>query len=430
MRSGCKLRDIRLWLHENYHWVVVVVMFSMLFTNGGSLNNLSSLHIGAVTEALGISRSDYSLAMIGKTAVGMLSTFFSGVIIARFGARLTATVGMMLSAAAFILLSNVQAVWMLVLAGCLLGSSLGFCSTSAAAYVSRAWFHHYGGTVLGIITAATGIGGSALCMIQTPVMEAFSFRASYLVSVIAILFSAVLVALFVRNDPKEKGLSPIGEGEETVGRRRKSIEVSHPGLPMKTLWTRPAFWLMVLCTFLMGFGVYTAYIAIPSHLSGRGLDKGLVSALWSGMLLALTLTKILGGVLCDRFGSRRTNIYGTIIAGMSLLVMMAVNNPLVAAVAVVLYAAALPMVTVVPPLVAFSLFGYRAMGGYTGIFLALITVGSFLAEYAAGMIFDIFGSYQYAFLLGAICCGVSLLLNPILYYIADKDLARPDAPET
>lgn len=427
MRIKYLLKNMMPWLRENYHWVVVAAMFLMSFTHGGSLNNLSSLHVGAVTAELHISRADYSLALLGKTVLGMLSTFFSGAITTRFGTRSTATVGMVLSIVAFLLLANINSVWMLVAAGCLLGCSYGFCSTSAAAGVSRAWFHHHGGTVLGIITAATGIGGSVLTFIQTPVMQAFSFRASYLVSAIAIAIAAVAVVVFVRNDPKDKGLVPIGEGEETIGKRKKSIEVSHPGLPMKTLWSRPAFWLMFISTLLVGIGVYTAYVAIPSHLEQCGLDKGTANTLWGGMLLALTVTKILGGVLCDKLGSRLTNVCGMIVSVVALLVMMIISNPFIALIAMILYAAALPMVTVVPPLVAFSLFGYRGMSVYTGVFLALGTAGSFLAEYIAGYMYDIFGGYHYAFLVGAVCCGIALALSPILYRLADKDLTRPDA---
>lgn len=426
-RLRYKLSHFRPWLRENYHFVVVAVMFLMLFTHGGSLNNLTSLHLVPVTEALGISRGEYSLALIGKTVFGMLSTFFSGAIIARFGSRLIASVGMVLSVIAFTLLACVQNIWMLFIAGSLLGFTYGFCCTSAAACVSRAWFHHHGGTVLGLITAATGIGGSALCLVQTPVMEAFSFRASYLVSAISIAATLVLVAIFVRNDPKDKGLKPYGDGEETIGRRRKSVEVSHPGLPMTILWTRPAFLLTLFSTLLFGFGLYTAYITIPSHLQECGLDKSLSSALWSGMLLALTVTKFLAGMLCDKFGARRVHIVTLIIGVVGLLLLLLAEYPAVAIVAMVLYAAALPLASVIPPLVAFSMFGYRGMSGYTGILLALITIGSFLAELISGVIHDTFGNYRYVYIIGAACCALAAVLFLILYPIADKDLRREDA---
>ncbi len=426
-RLRYKLANLGPWLRENYHWVVVVVMFLMLFTHGGSLNNLSSLHIAPVTEELGISRSEYSLGLMGKTIFGMLSTFFSGAIIARFGSRLVATVGMVMSIVAFTLLACVQNIWMLFIAGSLLGFTYGFCSTSAAACVSRAWFHHHGGTVLGLITAATGIGGSVLCLIQTPVMQAFSFRASYLVSAISIAAILVLVALFVRNRPEDKGLKPYGEGEETIGRRRRSIEVSHPGLPMKTLWTRPAFRLTLLSTLLFGFGVYTAYITIPSHLQECGLDTNLSSALWSGMLLALTATKFLAGLLCDKFGARRVNVVTLLIGVAGLLLLLLAKSPTAAVISMVLYAAALPLVSVIPPLVAFSMFGYRGMSGYTGVLLALITVGSFVAELISGVIHDTFGTYHYVYVIGAACCALAAILFVILYPLADKDLTREDA---
>ena len=55
-------------------------------------------------------------------------------------------------------------------------------------------------------------------------MERFSWRGSLLTAAILILLGGLLILLLVRNRPQEKGLLPLGDGEEVVGKRRRSVE--------------------------------------------------------------------------------------------------------------------------------------------------------------------------------------------------------------
>ena len=99
---------ISLWLRTHYHWVQAAVMFLMIFSFGGASNNLTSLHIIPVTETLGVGRESFSLAMGAKTFAAMLSTFFSGFLITRLGARLSSTLGLLAAGGAYLLLARLD----------------------------------------------------------------------------------------------------------------------------------------------------------------------------------------------------------------------------------------------------------------------------------------------------------------------------------
>ena len=71
------------FLYHHYHWVIAVVLLLMVFVHGGSVNNFSTLHLIPITEKLNISRADFALAYSVKNIVSMVSTFFSGFIIAK-----------------------------------------------------------------------------------------------------------------------------------------------------------------------------------------------------------------------------------------------------------------------------------------------------------------------------------------------------------
>ncbi|MBR3837327.1 MAG: MFS transporter [Clostridia bacterium] len=420
MKAKAFFRNLGPYLRSHYHWVVAAVMFLMIFSYGGAGNNLTSLHIIPVTEELEVGREAFSLAMGAKTLAGMLSTFFSGFLIARMGTRLSSTLGLLVSAGAYYLLANLDSLWMLSLGGGLLGLAAGFCTTSAASHVTRLWFHRYQGTVLGVITAATGIGGSVMCIVQTAAIKAGSFRSSFYLCAGVILAAALLFFLFARNKPEDMGLAPLGEGEQ-VGRKRRSSAEAFPGFSMKRLWSRPSFYLMMLCTFLSCISMYMAYSTIRSHMIGCGFSEDQASGIHSAMLLILTGTKILAGVLSDRLGAKRVNVIFHVMAVLSLGLFAFVENYGTAIVATVLYTCSLPIVTVGISLIAFSLFGYRAQSEYTGIFLGIITVSNFVADYASNFIFSIAGSYRPAFLTAAGIAAVSMLLFFILYRLCEKD---------
>lgn len=423
-KTFCK--NVPTLLHNHYHWVIAAAMFIMVFCYGGPGNNLTSLHIIPVTEYLGVERADFSLAMGAKPLAGMLSTFLSGFLFARLGSRWSITLGMLVAASGYFVLANLEGVWMLSVGSGLLGLAYGFCTTSAAAHVTRLWFHRHQGTVLGLITASTGIGGSLMCIVQTAAIDNGSFRSSFYVSAGVILFAAVLVLLFVRNKPEDKGLRPLGEGEATGKKRRSSAE-AFPGLTMKQLWFRPSFYLMMFCTFLSCLSMYMAYSTIRSHVIDCGFSDAQASGIHSAMLLVLTGTKILAGVFCDRFGSRKINLLYHVlaIAGLSLFAVM--QNYATAIVAMLLYTCALPIVTVGTSLTAFSLFGYRAQSEYTGIFLGIITVSNFVADYASNFIFSLAGSYRPAFFTAAGIAGITILLFLLLYRLCEKDQKLPQA---
>ncbi|MBQ3134157.1 MAG: MFS transporter [Clostridia bacterium] len=417
-----KTNRLKTYVNKHYHWVVAAVLVLALFTHGGSCNNLSSLHVVPVGEALGISRSAFSLALVGKTITTLISTFLSGFLISHIGSRAALSIGLFSAAGAYVILATAQNYAMLVLGGALLGATYGFCSTSGATKIVQDWFHAHKGAVLGFVTSASGIGGSVLCIIQTWAMDTFSWRASFYTCAIVIAVVTVLALWLVRSHPHEKGLLPLGEGEEVAPtKRRKAVEDAHPGLPMPLLWKRPAFYLMMFCTLLLCFCIYMAFTVVRPFLVDCGFSSTQASGLQSTMMLLLTGSKFMVGFLCDRFGAKRINLTCAVLTILSLVLLATVGNYFSAIAAIVVYALALPAVTVMIPLVGLSLFGTRAQPQYTGILLAISSAALFLGEYVTNLIHDLLGSYRPAFWLAAGLAVVSVVLFLLLYRLAEKD---------
>ena len=397
------------YLRKHYHWVIALVVLLEMFAYVGILNNINGLYLIPVTGELGISRGDYSLAFSAKALVGALSVVVSGPLLRRFGYRKMAALFLGVAAAAFLVLSVSRNLFMLYLGVTMIGICEGSCLTASAAFIIGKWFRKYHGSVLGFVTAATGIGGSATCILLTGIINGAGWRQSYVVCGILTAAVGVLIALLIRDEPERLGLRPFGEGERIriKEKQRKGTERWH-GFTLTQLTRMPVFYLTVLEIFLSCLCLYIAFYVIVPYLQSRGFTPEEAASMQSVMLLGMAAFKLLSGVLSDWIGAK--SAVGLCLAATTVSFYLLIRADSVASgiLAVVVFALALPMTTVAIPLLTASLFGYRAHNTTNGFFLALPAAAAMIASPLTNTVFDRTGSYIPAF-RGAFLLSVLVL---------------------
>lgn len=409
------------WLKKHYHWIIAAVLLLQLAIHGGAANNLSGIHLIPVTEALELTRTQYSLGASVKSVVAVFGTLLTGSFIMHYGYRKMAALGLALSAVSYLLFFSMDSYGVFLVGNALLGMTNGICTVAGVTRIVSAWFHRHRGMILGLVTAASGLGSSVLSILQTVAIEKFSWRASYL-TVAALMFTvAALVYVFVRNFPEDLGLRPYGDVREHAAQKSKGHEALWNGRGMKELTQKPAFYLMLVGTFLSCLCVYLALSFVVPHLQDRGLTPGQATALHSVMMLLLSGTKFIAGTLSDSIGAKKVTMICLVscVAGLALLA--SVNGFVWAAVAVVIYSLALPIVTVTIPLLAVTLFGYQAQPQYTGIFMSMVSAASILAGPVSNAVYDRVGSYSPVFYCAAGLTVINILVYAVLYRCADRD---------
>ena len=141
------------------------------------------------------------------------------------------------------------------------------------------------------------------------------------------------------------------------------------------------------------------------------------------LLLCLTGSKILAGFLCDAIGARKVALICMVFNIAGLILLATVGGMTSAIIAIIIYSLALPILTVVIPLLAVSLFGYQAQTQYTGIFLSMASAAAIVASPISNAIYDRIGTYNPVFFVAA---GVTVLLMGgylLMYRLADKQKA-------
>lgn len=404
---------------KHYHWIVAVVLLILMAIRGGTVNNLPGLHIVPVTEALGITRAQFSLATSASSVVMMVSVLMIGSVARRVDYRYVMATFMLAGAISYAVMERANSYGVFFAGYLLLGLCNGFCGEAGTTRMVSAWFHKRRGTVLGAVMSATGLGASVTCVFQAAAIEQSGYRASFRLVAILMAVCAALAFLFLRNEPAKIGLRPYGEGEKTSD--KNSVQPLFPGLPMKKLIRRPAFYMMLLGTLLTSVLSNLALPVVVPHLQDRGLSFGQASKLQSVLMLCLAGAKILTGYLCDTIGAKKTALLCIALDAVALVLLATSTGFVSAAIAVVVFAMALPLITVTVPLLASALFGYQAQGSYTGIFISMVSASTILANPIANIVYDHSGTYSTLFLIAAATMAAMFGMYLLMYRLADRD---------
>ncbi len=422
------------WIKKNYHWIIVTIVLFQLFSFGGLANTFTNIHVIPVSEALGISRTQFSLPISLKGLFTTLGTFLSGFFLSRFGSKRTIAFGLLFISLTYFLLGLCLNHYALLFLYCgMVGLGGGLCGTSVATKVITSWFHKHRGFILGLATSATTLGGSLLGILQPMAMERFqTYKASFLLGAILLLVAALMVIFFMKNTPEEMSLTPYGAGEEITHKKKRIAEAAREGLTFQQMVRRPAFYLMILCILITCSTVYIASSVLVPHLIDQGLTLSQATAANSYKHLLISVFKLAIGALCDKIGAKKSVQLCLVFTSLGLVLYTLVGSSLpFTYFASTIMAMGAPVVMVLPPLLAFTLFGYRAQAQYTGIFLGMVSLSSMICTIVSNFTFDQLHSYNFAFLVVA-GLGFALIffLYPLLFKLAEKDLDQAEAKES
>ena len=142
-------------------------------------------------------------------------------------------------------------------------------------------------------------------------------------------------------------------------------------------------------------------------------------------MLLLTGSKLVVGWIYDRFGLKVVMLICPIAAvfAFALLLLVAGNTMTAMVLAVMfclLYALALPLETLVIPLIVNDLFGSVSYSKMLGIFSAINYAGYALGSPIINGSCDLTGSYVYAFVV----CGVIMALGCVLFLFVLKEAQK------
>ena len=324
-----------------------------------------------------------SLAVL---VMGMLA-FFGGRLSDRYGPTAVLGTTGLLYGIGFGLISVIGEPWQLVaLFGIFIGLGLSTHDVVTLSTIAR-WFERRRGTMTGVVKVGTATGQMVLPPLTALLMVGLGWRNAVLVLGVAAAVLLLAAALSMKHPPESR--SPD---------RRSPRLRSGAGAPeLAEVRRSRAFWTLCATQFLF----FPSLVTVPLHVAVHGMDLGMTHTTAATLLTVIGGASIAGrltiGTSVDRIGGRNAYVLCFVPLLIGLLALLAVETPGLLFPAVAVYGFAHGgFFTVVSPTVA-ELFGTRAHGAIFGGILFFGTLGAATGPIVAGRIFDVTGSYAWAF---------------------------------
>lgn len=410
-----------------YGWVVVALTFCVNLTAAGT-RSAATLLINPLEAEFGWSRA----AVSGPGSLNLLlfgvGAPVAGWLVDRYGVRKVVTYSLGMVTMGLVATAIIQQWWQLLLFwGLVVGLGTSVTPVLAAAVANR-WFVRHRGVTLGLLTNGNAAGQMVFLPLLTMVIAATGWRGSMLFMGAVAFGLMTLVSLWMRDEPEDVGLEPYGRAAVAAsGAMRSETPVS--ATPIRDAFHSSTFWLLSAGFFVCGLtanGLIGLHL-IPHVVEELGIARvaaGLVVGVMGGISFIGTLG---AGWLVDKVDARKVLALAYFLRGCSLFLLPFVTTLpgliLFATVYGIDWYATGPATTAI----AADTFGRQAVARIFGWIFLAHQLGATFAGYGAGVVYDLFGEYQYAFLAGA---TMAILAAALVLQITPRALRLTPAPNS
>jgi MFS family permease len=382
-----------------YGWWVVAGFSVMTLTSTGVRHAVGPF-LKPITADLGLDRATFSVVIAVSLFLYGVFGLLTGVVLDRFGARVTACAGTLLLIASLILTGLVRNFWEFFLVyGVLLSLGLALTGPVLASGVVARWFSKRRGTALSLLASASMTGMSLLVPGVTWLILTTGWRTTYMLIGVGVLLVMLPISLWViRESPESMGLgadgAPPEPGAMAASKQRVTAMVAMQSL---------AFWQLAGSFFTCGFSM--------SLLSSHGVpmltDHGYspMFASWAiGVLGASSIGgTLLLGMVSDRLGRRP--VLASIYAGRILIFggfFLIRDNPAAMLIVAVLGGVTMSGTGSMTSALTADIWGRFSVSRVLGVIFLVHQTGSAIGSWLAGSLFEATGGYGAAFVLACV----------------------------
>jgi MFS family permease len=407
-----------------YGWYIVGALFFATFVGVGTRQGFG-VFVEAWEVDFGASVGAISVAAgVGWAVNGVVQPFF-GRLTDALGGRRVLIWGVLAMGLGTMLVAASPNVYVLIAVyGFVVSSAAGGVFPTPASSVIVRWFQRKRGTAMSMVTFGGSAGGFIMVPFAAYLLVIADWRTAWLVMGGAILFLALpLLVAIVRSDPSDLGLNqdgddPTGYSTETGSGKSITGRVA----PLATTRWRESYRSAPMWQLSLSYsvcGITTAIIAVHFIRWASSEDiSGGTAALAFGVLMGINgIGLLVVGWISDRV--QRKNLLGTVylIRGIAFLALIALPGlPALWAFAVIGGVSWLASVPLTNSLTA-DVYGLRNVGILNGLIMMAHQLAGGLAVIVAGMVFDIWDTYDPVF---AAAAGFLLFAGLISYAIRER----------
>lgn len=387
---------------KHYEWIIAVCAFLFIFANIGIPSTSFSVFQPYIVDIIGDTGG--SIVLFTRSFSCLLAMFVVDRYLRRFDIRFGVAIATLTTAAGFLIYSFATTLPVFAAGAFIAGIGYGFGGMVAMTMLLGRWFKDNVSTAVGFAAVGSGVASVLMPLLSLRLITYHSLSTAFLAESIIAASIAVILFLFLRNNPSDIGAQPYTAPPKTGGAVEKTARHKHgPGIyPSK-----PMRYALLVGMVLLG-GVAsagTAYLTVL--MTSEGFDPVFAGFLFAAMGAALTIAKFVAGRLFDRIGTNRGSeiLFGILIISLIFSCFMPVKSPFIAAATALAFGIGISLATTGisvwsleltdPPHMAQTIkrfqIAYAAGGTFFNIVPGMLkeAAGNYVVSYAIMLVFAI-----------------------------------------
>ncbi|MCP4021089.1 MAG: YbfB/YjiJ family MFS transporter [Desulfobacteraceae bacterium] len=398
----------------HYGWIVIFVGLMTTVAAHGFGRMAYTLLLPAMKDGLSFDYTQLGLLGTGNF-IGYLSmAIIGGFLAARFGSRTVITAALALMGVTMILTGMAQsfgfAFAMRVLTG--LGNGASYVPAMA---LGSAWFSlQKRGFATGIVSGGIGLGIFFSGLIVPLILKAHGtdgWRYSWYILGGLVLLMTVIVFIFLRNQPSDKGLLPVGQKEEEqppptgAGGKVSSLDWGKV-YKMKSLWYLGIVYFFYGLSYIIYMMFFAAYL-----VKEMGYTQSYAGGLWAMVGGLSIFCGVIWGSISDRIGRGKGAAFAYLVLATSYIVYALVKIEIGYYISAILFGLTAWSIPTIMAAAAGDFVGPRLAPAGLGFVTLFFGIGQSIGPIIGGYLADVSKSFMLPFLVAGIISLCGMLLS-------------------
>lgn len=340
----------------------------------------------AMQAEFGVDRADasipYTLTMLGFA----LGNFLIGRAVDRYGVALSLAASAVLMALGFGAAALAPNIATLSALQFLIGFGTATSFGPLIADVSQ-WFLKRRGIAVGIIASGNYLSGAIWPLILADILAGPGWRTAYLVIAAAALFVMLPLTWLLRK--------PLPDGALQASDSAAALKSRSAGLSTRTLT-----WLLAAAGIGCCVAMSMPQVHIVAYCTDLGYGPAVGAEMLSLMLLGGVASRLVSGMLADRLGGVLTLLVGSTLQMLALMLYLPTTGLTPLYIVSLIFGLSQGGIVPAYAIIVREYLPAREAGARVGFVIMATILGMALGGWLSGLIYDLTGSYQWAFVNG------------------------------
>lgn len=382
----------------HYAWFILGVCIVINMVVHASVMSVSNLYIVPMYNDLQVPRTLLSLQSIAIMITSVISAPFWGKMYKTKDARLLLPVCIAGTALTTIGRSFCPNIWAILVLALVKGLFFTGSTLLPISLLLTVWFKKSRGLAVSIASIGASLGGVILSPLVESWISGYGWRmADRIVGALMLLICVPVVALVIRNRPKDLSLLPYGatpaDVQAAAAGQKKAGDANEFGMNIAEARKTPQFYLLLLSIFCMTIATGAA-LQMPTYLADIGYDTSVAAKAVSGYMAIAIVGKLLIGRITDKKGVLFGTIYSCGVAIIAFVCFILAGNPAGFYSMILFYGLAAGITAVMPALLTSRIFGNKDYGPIYGMVVSVNRFGGGIGTLLVSLLFDITGNYS------------------------------------